>query len=462
MLRRLPLWTLMSVLLLAAAIASSGCEQQQSVATPTKNYGPPHELTILTPHNETIREAFELGFWNWYVDNYDQRVRIHWIYRGTPQCVDYVQSIPELRAQGMRYAAPAIMFGGGIADHAKLAELGLSRSIQPSDALEDIPPEVQGLPPRDPENRWFATGLSSFGILYNSEGCNRRGIAPPATWADLADPRYYGWVAVADPRASGSHRECLMLILQHHGWEAGWQTVMRILANARALNARSGEALNQVQNSVSLATFAVNFDGLARAADSNDRLKYVDPPGATVLSPDIISVLTTAEESDLPVATAFVEYVLSDEGQALWAIDREHTKPYGETLYHFAIKPSVYETYDPEEWAVSQNPLEADFGMQVSSEDTIWQGRILRQIVAAACEGDNHVALQLTWRKLIDAGLPAEQLAELTAPLFDEQTARQHVDTWASASPAERDEMLHDWTRAFSDRYQRIQEMLRK
>ncbi len=425
-----------------------GCDRRPSrtaIAKPVVT----KELTILTPHREEIRDTFAEGFWNWHLTNRGAPVRVKWVYRDTPQCVEYVRSILEMRISRTHYAIPDVVFGGGVADHATLAAEGLSQAIDCGPALDNLPDHLNGHVTRDAGGRWVATGFSSFGILFNKFACEQRGIEPPTTWADLADPRFFGWVALSDPRTSGSHRECLTMILQHEGWSAGWPTVMRILANARGLNSRSSEALEQVETGIALATFAVNFDGQARAAE-NPALEYVDPPGATAVSPDIVSVLSTAADAEL--AADFVRYVLSEEGQALWAVRREYTAPYGQTLYHYAISPDIYTKYAGK-LAVSGNPLDAGFGLELDAEGALWQGRLLKSLVMAACNGANHVRLQQAWMSLIDRGLPADALARLTEPPFDEQRAAECATTFEQPDSAAAVELLAEWSATFAQRY---------
>ena len=403
---------LVSVVLLAPCLLCSGGCEQKIPADTTRMPRASKVLTVVTPHSAAIRDAFAAGFWDWYLRKADVPVRIEWVYKGTPQCVEYISDVPHMRAAGAPAQAPDVMFGGGVADHEELMRAGLCRSIDRGEETADIPAEVNGVPTRCPGGHWYATALSSFGICYNDRACRARGIEPPTTWADLADPRFFGWLAIANPRASGSHRECMLMILQDEGWDAGWRTLIKILGNTRALSRRSSDALGQVRTGAALATFAVNFDGMSLAADSNGDVKYIDPPDATMVTPDIISVLSTAEEPEL--AKAFVEYVLSPEGQALWAVAHERRGTGGTTLYHYPIRPSTYTDY-ADQLSVPRNPLESDFGLQVDTATEAWERPMLNCLVGAICSGDNHIRLQLLQQRLLADGTPAEAEAELTA-----------------------------------------------
>lgn len=177
----------------------AGC-REQAPKSPNEDAARPKKLVVLTPHSESIRRAFSAGFSSWCLNNRKILVHVEWIPLGTPQCVEYVRSAPERKSEFTPGDMPDLLFGGGIADHSRLAADGLSVPLDLKDALADIPADIRGVPTRDPGGRWIATDLSSFGIVYNDRACTERGIAPPKTWADLADPRFFGWIAVADPR----------------------------------------------------------------------------------------------------------------------------------------------------------------------------------------------------------------------------------------------------------------------
>lgn len=407
---------------------------------------PQSTLSIITPHSSTIREAFERGFSDWRRQKDARPVQIEWIVRGTPQCVAYVQSA----FSGGSERPPDLMFGGGITDHASLAASGFCRTPDLADVIKGVPDQIRGLPSRDPEGHWFATGLSSFGIVYNEKQCRLREIAPPADWTDLADPRYFGWLGIADPAGSGSHRQSMMLILQAQGWEKGFSTLIRILGNSRALAPSSGEVLDNVRSGNCLAGFAVNFDGLAIAEETKGSVRYINPPGATAATPDVCSVLKSALDAEL--AADFVRFCLSDQGQSIWGVRAEHRDVGGRDLYHYPIVPRIYTEY-ADKLAVKENPFETDFGVQVDLTKSGWQTTLLVPLVEAAC-GDRHVLLQRTWKTLIDSGLPEDALAEFTRPPFAEIEAFEAIKTSEKST-----QLVEEWSKLFEARYQKVLEM---
>lgn len=439
---------------LALLATGIGCDRSgdQTLPAPAKSL---KKLVVVTPHGDTIRSAFATGFSSWYLKKHGDSVHIEWVCRGTPRCVDYVRAAPAMASEGAPYHAADVFFGGGTADHGELAAEGFCRPVK-IELPANYPTEVSGLPTRDEEGRWLATGLSSFGLVYNDRACIQRGVRQPMTWTDLADPRFQGWIGVADPMASGSNRECLVLILAGKGWDRGWGTIMKILANARALDERSGNVLSAVKTGACLAGFSVNFEGMALAVETRGAVKYVDPPGGTAATPDIISVLSTSKAP--AVAEEFVRYVLSDEGQALWGVPSEYRTPHVSTLYHYPIMPDTYERWG-DKLAVRNNPLEEGLGLEIAADRAARLGWAVRLFVRAACQ-DHHVALQETWKAVIDAGLPEEAVAMLTAPPCDEATGLALGEKLEQAQPEEAEALLAEWSAKFAERYAEVRALL--
>ncbi len=264
---------LVSVILLTSILASSGgCEQQKIPVDTTRMPKASEVLTIVTPHSEAIREAFAAGFWDWYMREADVPVRIEWIYKGTPQCVEYIRDVPQMRAAGAPTQAPDVMFGGGIADH---------------------------------EQR----------------------------------------------------------------------------------------------------------------------------------------------------------YVLSPEGQALWAVTQEHRAAAGATLYHYPILPATYTDYAGQ-LSVSRNPLESDFGLTANSDSVSWQRPLLNCLVGAICAGNNHIRLQILWGRLIADPAASETVSALVAAPVEVNEAETLGTKIRQGDRAAEAELVEVVTASFADRFENVTRLL--
>ena len=448
--------TLLLSLFVCCFSAMIGCEPAKNsvVQAPPP---PSKRLTVVTPHNEKIRRTFQHNFSKWYASKHGTSVDFQWIDRGTPECLEYITDVSESPRRDDPRPMPDVLFGGGVSDHIQLAESDLSLSIDIQASLENIPAEIDGVPTRDAQGRWHATSLSSFGILYNARACEQRGIAPPAAWDDLTDPRFYGWIAMADPAVSGSTRECLLLILQQAGWDRGWSTIIEILANTRALVDRSSVALHEVETGVALATVAVNYDGMDLASASGGRLVYLNPRDQTGVNANAVSVLKTSANPEL--ATEFVRYCVSEEGQKLWGLDADKRGGMGDTLFHYPISPAIYESY-AEQLALAENPLREPFGVRIDPALHASDAVMLLPSIQAAC-GRDHVLLQQVWADVIAAKMPENAVTELGKPLFDQQTLSEKCADFQAAEAGEAEKMMTEWQDLFRAKYDHIRALAR-
>jgi spermidine/putrescine-binding protein len=153
-----------------------------------------------------------------------------------------------------------------------------------------------------------------------------------------------------------------------------------------------------------------------RRRDASERIGYVSPAGGSVSSVDPIALLRGAKNRE--PAIAFIEYVLSTEGQELWN-----------------LKPGT--PGGPERFALRRLPLRKDFyadtslrplrsdpdAMPFTQTDqliyrTEWTGGVFREmafIIRVMCQ-DTHEELTRAWRAINAAPVTAraEALAALT------------------------------------------------
>ena len=225
-------------------------------------------LVLVSPHNEAIRHEFTLGFSDWYKARTGRTVFLDWRNVGGTSDItrflegEYVASFRSLwtgklgRPWSMEVqsgfqdgrleaAAPAaarearsaflasdagcgidLFFGGGSSDFESQAQAGRLvdsgvRRLHPdwfTDAA--FPLKFGGETYRDPDDLWYGSVLSSYGIIYNRDALARLGFEHgPEQWADLANPRYVGEVGLCDPTQSGSIAQAFINVIQQqiHG-----------------------------------------------------------------------------------------------------------------------------------------------------------------------------------------------------------------------------------------------------
>src|SRR5262249_44818778 len=147
---------------------------------------------------------------NWHQKQHGEPVLLD--YRsyggGAGDTLRYFQSSEEFFKKTGTYKVDLVWGGGDFLFDVQLRKQpGYLQPVKISDAIRDraFPrPDLAGVPLYNNEGYWYGTALSSFGIVYNRDVLRKLGLDDPKTWADLADPKYRGWLVMADPTRSFS------------------------------------------------------------------------------------------------------------------------------------------------------------------------------------------------------------------------------------------------------------------
>lgn len=465
-------------------------------------------LTLVTPHNEAIRHEFSVAFGRWYKGQTGRTVSLDWrVLGGTSDIARFLESeyvasfrnfwINEkkkpwsLDVQGAfanaRLGADAspvakeareaflasnvgcgidLFFGGGSFDFISQANAGrlvASRVLttHPEWFTNDIIPEsFAGEAYRDPQGRWIGNVLSTYGILYNIDSLKRLGIeTPPEEWKDLADPRYVGEVALADPTKSGSIAKAFENLIQQQmqrkllaarranpatdettakpleakavrdGWLAGLRILQLMGANSRYFTDSSQKPPIDVSQGDCAVGVCIDFYGRSQAEVTGNRsgetrLRFVTPRGGTVSSVDPIAILRGAPH--LEVAERFIEFTLSMEGQKLWNF--RPGSPEGPKRYALRRLPVRRDYYAHTEWKSIRSDPEAE--PFADAERLIyqpaWTSGVFREMafIIRVMSLDTHRELVSAWRAIDAASEPRktralETLQDLSAVDYD-------------------------------------------
>jgi iron(III) transport system substrate-binding protein len=365
-----------------------------------------------------------------------------------------------------------VFFGGGAYDFEQQAragtlvagdgeKTGLSGLAKKHPAWfsdADIPEKLNGEPFRDPQGRWCGACLSSSGIVFNRDVLRRIGIATdPVAWDNLADPRYFGQIALSDPGKSGSVTKALEMLIQQQmqlaktrlqavpksklspvqleaqavaeGWNEGLRLILRISANARYFTDFSTKIPLEVAKGDAAAGMCIDFYGRSaeedvRKADGSSRVGFIAPLGGTSISVDPIGMLRGAPDPEL--ATAFMEFVLGDAGQKLWSF--RVGEPGGPQHHALRRLPVRHDLYTPENIARMSDGKEAPFekaeAFTYHPERTAAMFNAIRFIVRVICV-DSHEELHAAWKTILDKGMPeraVQVLEDLTRVKYEAAT----------------------------------------
>jgi ABC-type Fe3+ transport system substrate-binding protein len=345
-----------------------------------------------------------------------------------------------------------LLFGGGSYDFQQQADAGylVARNhdgrFGPGSVIDRhpdwftapvMPASVSGEPFRDRDARWIGVVLASFGIVYNRDVLRRLGIGfDLAQWHDLADPRLAGQVALSDPTKSGSVAKAFELMIQQQmheavsrltgrlprdkaesagirsGWDKGLRLIQRISANSRYFTDSAAKIALEVSRGDAAAGMAIDSYGRAtedyvRRPDGSSRVGFVPPRGGTSVSVDSIAMVRGAPDPEL--ATAFIEFVLSPEGQTLWAF-RPGTPggPVDTALRRPPIRKDVYTDANRRYMSDShENPYAQAESFVYRPDWTAPAFGAIRFLVRVMC-ADTHLEQKRAWQALIQHGFPPE------------------------------------------------------
>jgi ABC-type Fe3+ transport system substrate-binding protein len=333
-----------------------------------------------------------------------------------------------------------VFFGGGNFDFERQAALGtlvdsgLTRLHPAWFSDRALPAAYDGNAYRDPQGRWFGCVMSCYGIISNRDALRRLGFAdPPGQWSDLADPRFLGEIALCDPTKSGSIAMAFENVIQQQmhrrvaagaseesavpaGWIDGLRLLQRIGANARYFTDTSQKPLIDVADGNCAAGMCIDFYGreqqdALRRRTGADRLAFVAPPGGTAYSVDPIGLMRGAPNA--AVGRAFLEYVLSLDGQKLWAF--LPGAPGGPRDFALGRLPVRRDFYGRADWKPLRSDPAADpyaGGSQLIYRPD-WTGsrfRAMAFILRIMCQ-DTHDELVAAWRAALAAPEPARARA---------------------------------------------------
>ncbi|MBN1344351.1 MAG: ABC transporter substrate-binding protein [Phycisphaerae bacterium] len=520
----------------------------------------PLTLTALSPHNEAIRYEYQVAFSKWHEKHYGKPVLIDWrSIGGTSMIAQYLASeyVAAFRAHwtgrlGKRWSpaveegfanrridpdkpAPDVppdavqarrvflesevgigvdlFFGGGWYDHDKQAQIGNTVACgiateHPELLRNEIMPRVDsGEIYYDKLDRYYGCCLTCFGICYNHDVLKRLGIPrPPSQWTDLADPRFFGEIGLADPSKSGSANKAFEMLIQQQiirriherqagkstsrhgdtknpstgpagaaklteteekvavaeGFWAGMRLIQLIAANARYFTNTASKVPIDVVQGNSGAGMCIDFygrfeAGMAEQREGSDRMGYVTPIGGSSVSADPVSMLRGAPHREL--AKRFITFCLSIEGQQIW--DYRVGTPGGPVKYALRRPPIRRDMYTPEHRRYFADPDVDPYKLaDAFTYNYRWTASLfdfIRLFVRTMCI-DTHNELTAAWSAVIAAGgpdaCPAILVRMQAMPLTYEQATKLNLRDKLEAV-----ELARQWDAFFRGNYEAAREL---
>jgi iron(III) transport system substrate-binding protein len=391
-----------------------------------------------------------------------------------------------------------LFFGGGAYPFDRFAQMGYLvdsgiRELHPewfTDAT--IPAMVSGEVYYDPQMRWVGTCLSEFGICYNVDTLARLGIKePPTTWEDLGKPEYLGQVALADPSKSGSVAKAFEMLIQQEihksiaaieprpdiqpkkqqevaiqeGWKNGFNLIQRIAGNARYFTDSATKIPLDVAAGNAAAGMTIDFYGrtyneLLKDEKGKSRMQYVTPVGGSSTGVDPIGMFRGAPDPGM--AKAFIEFVLSEEGQKIWAFKKG--APGGPVKTALRRPPVRKDFYKAENFVFSADPdvlpYERAGEFEYVPEWTASSFGAIRFSIRVVCL-DTHDEMKKAWEALVKNNFPPQAMRVFHDVAFvSYQSATDAISpALASADKRREGKLAKQLGDAFRSNYRRAYEL---
>jgi iron(III) transport system substrate-binding protein len=402
-----------------------------------------------------------------------------------------------------------LLFGTGsleAATHARagrLVDSGLVAALPDLFGERGIPEMAGGKVLRDAEGRWVGACLTTFGICYNRDSLARLGLASaPAQWSDLANPAYFGQLAIADPSKSGAAATAFEMVIhqqmnlradelrraavagtndseaparaaaaddletraRREGWDLAMRLIRRVAANARYFSSQGTQTALDIAMGDAAAGMCIDYYGRFQSETRGGgagRLGFVTPHGGTAVDADPIGLLRGAPHREL--AIEFMKFVLSEDGQKLWNF-RVGTPggPQRYALRRMPILPALYApTFDVFRSDPGENPYDE---ARAFTYHAAWTGPLFRPIVfiiRATCI-DAHDELTAAYRALIRARFPPRATALFDdVSLVDYAAANGPLRAAASGSPVDEAVAGNRLIEAVREQYHRVADLAR-
>ena len=159
----------------------------------------------------------------------------------------------------------------------------------------------------DPGKTYFSTKLITTGIVYNTNAPMK-----PTSWEDLTKPEAKGQVVMPSPLTSGA--AMIHTVTLTGNLSEGWDFYSALAENGAQAAGGNGDVLKSVSGGDKLYGMIVDYMPMREKAKGAP-VEFVFPAEGVSAVTEPVAILSTAKNPE--AAKAFVDFLLSEKGQAL-------------------------------------------------------------------------------------------------------------------------------------------------
>ncbi|MET3660884.1 ABC transporter substrate-binding protein [Aquamicrobium ahrensii] len=159
----------------------------------------------------------------------------------------------------------------------------------------------------DADKTYFGSKLITTGIAYNTAAAEK-----PEHWADLAKPEYKDGLVMPSPLYSGAAAYLLSGFVAESDY--GWDFFQKLKDNNTISVRGNGAVLKSVASGEKPYGVLVDFMAMNAKAKGSP-IEFVFPSEGVPAVTEPVAIMKTAKNVD--AAKAFVDFILSDDGQKL-------------------------------------------------------------------------------------------------------------------------------------------------
>lgn len=219
------------------------------------------------------------------------------------------QTLSQLIAEKASPVADVAYYG--VTTGIKAANEGVATAYKPK-GFDDI---AEGL--KDPDGRWFTIHYGTLGLFVNKDALG--GAPVPACWADLKKPEYKGMVGYLDPSSAFVGYAGAVAVNRAFGgnldnFDAAISYFKELGENDPIVPKQTSYA--RVVSGEIPILFDYDFNAYRGKYTEDGNFEFVLPCEGSVVVPYVMSLVANGPKPE--VGKKVLDFILSDEGQAIW------------------------------------------------------------------------------------------------------------------------------------------------